>query len=176
MQALRPSSHGPQRTYHTEFRPACILQGRKATHYLAGPQHHTQREIPDAFLVVQGARALECLADHRTESDFGERCGEALRDFLAEAAHDIRTMRGLQADCKEEIASMCKGAQGAGRAGAEAEAWNGLLACGVRVLLQVVARMGSDSLRCSYQPCPRASCNICIAALTPRRRHFICEI
>eukprot|EP00198_Chlamydomonas_reinhardtii_P000733 XP_001690068.1 predicted protein [Chlamydomonas reinhardtii] len=75
-------------------------------------EHATYCASPD----LEGARALECLADHRTESDFGERCGEALRDFLAEAAHDIRTMRGLQADCKEEIASMCKGIQpGEGR-------------------------------------------------------------
>ncbi|KAG2448959.1 hypothetical protein HYH02_005713 [Chlamydomonas schloesseri] len=75
-------------------------------------EHATYCASPD----IEGARALECLADHRTEADFGERCGEALRDFLADAARDIRTMSGLQADCKEEIATMCKGIQpGEGR-------------------------------------------------------------
>lgn len=54
-------------------------------------------------------RALDCLSDYRTDPDFSSRCATALTEYLAEAARDIRTMAGLQQDCKEEISTMCKG-------------------------------------------------------------------
>ncbi|KXZ44222.1 hypothetical protein GPECTOR_71g583 [Gonium pectorale] len=65
---------------------------------------------------MEGSRALDCLSDRRTSPDFSPRCSDALREFLVEAAQDIRTMAGLRQDCNEEISTLCKGVQpGEGR-------------------------------------------------------------
>ncbi|GIL81323.1 hypothetical protein Vretimale_1124 [Volvox reticuliferus] len=65
---------------------------------------------------MEGIRALDCLVDRRNVPGFSERCGEALRDYLTEAARDIRTMAGLNKDCGTEIRTLCKGIQpGEGR-------------------------------------------------------------
>ncbi|GLI61059.1 hypothetical protein VaNZ11_003321 [Volvox africanus] len=65
---------------------------------------------------MEGVRALDCLVDRRNVPGFSERCGEALREYLTEAARDIRTMAGLNKDCGPEIRTLCKGIQpGEGR-------------------------------------------------------------
>ncbi|GIL63487.1 hypothetical protein Vafri_17538 [Volvox africanus] len=65
---------------------------------------------------MEGVRALDCLVDRRNVPGFSERCGEALRGYLTEAARDIRTMAGLNKDCGAEIRTLCKGVQpGEGR-------------------------------------------------------------
>ncbi|KAG2501821.1 hypothetical protein HYH03_000320 [Edaphochlamys debaryana] len=65
---------------------------------------------------LEDVRSLDCLADNRNSPDFSERCADALGEYLARAARDVRTMAGLQEDCGEEIKTLCKGVEpGEGR-------------------------------------------------------------